>query len=64
MQKEGLKASNNPDLVTTGRSAIQDSSFINDAARVWNNAPSAVREAKNLYSAKKQIKIFIRTLPI
>ena len=64
MQKDGLKSSNKPELVITGRSAIQDSTFINDATRVWNKAPSAVRDCKTLYTVKKQIKIYIRTLPI
>ena len=64
MKKEGLKSANKPDLVSTGRTAIQDSTFINDAARVWNFAPLAIKQCKNLYSVKKQIKIFTRSLPI
>ena len=64
LKQEGLKASNKPDLVISGRSSIQDSTFINDAARVWNNAPGAVKACKTLYAVKKQIKIYTRTLPI
>ena len=63
MKREGLKSSNKPDLIITGRSAIQDKSFINDAARVWNNAPMEIKSCKSLHSAKKLIKLFSRTLP-
>ena len=64
MKKEGLKSSNKPDLVITGRSSIQDASFINDTARVWNNAPEALKSCKSLHTVKKQIKIYTKTLPI
>ena len=43
---------------------MQDSTFINDAARLWNVAPAAIKNCKTLFAAKKQIKIFVRTLPI
>ena len=64
MKKEGLKSSNKPDLVSTGKSTIQDATFINDAARVWNFAPLAIKECKTLFSVKKQIKIYTSSLPI
>ena len=42
----------------------QASTFINDAAHVWNNAPVAIKNCKSLNSVKKQIKIYVCTLPI
>ena len=64
MQKTGLKSSNKPDLITTGKTNLQDSTFINDAARIWNAAPAAIKSCETLFAVKKQIKIFVRTLPI
>ena len=64
LKREGLKTSNNPDIVIKGHSKLQSKTFINDAANIWNKAPSAIKECKTLNSVKKQIKIFIQTLPI
>ena len=38
--------------------------FIGDATRLWNKAPSAVRTAKSIGIAKKEIKTFCKLLPI
>ena len=64
INREGLKSSNKPDLVIKGKSFLQSLTFINDAANVWNGAPSAIKDCTSLSSVKKQIKIFIQTLPI
>ena len=64
IKREGLKTKNKPELVIKGNSSIQGQTFINDAARVWNNAPSVLKDCKTLSSARKQIKIFIQTLPL
>ena len=64
MKKEGLKSTNKPDLVIKGKTAIQDSTFFNDAVRVWNMAPVEIKNCRTLHTVKKQIKTFIRTLPI
>ena len=37
-------------------------SFIRDAAKIWNKAPLAVKNAKSLYSAKKEILKYCKTL--
>ena len=60
----GLKSSNKPELSIKGKSCIQSQTFINDAAKIWNNAPSDIKECKSIYAAKKQIKIYIQSLPI
>ena len=41
-----------------------ETSFHIDTAKLWNNAPSDVRNAPNLYAAKKNINVFCKTLPI
>ena len=48
----------------TGKSKIQSLKFVNDAAHLWNRAPTAIKDSKTLGSAKKQIKTFIKTVPI
>ena len=64
LKREGLKSSNKPEIVIKGHTKIQSQTFINDAALMWNNAPSAIKDCKTLWSVKKQIKIFVQTLPI
>ena len=43
---------------------ILTSTFINDAAKIWNNAPECIKLSKTVYSAKKNIKMYTATLPI
>ena len=64
MKRDGLKTNNKPELVIKGKSYIQSQTFINDAANVWNKAPTVLKECKSLSSVKKQIRIYIKTLPI
>ena len=62
--RTGLKDKNKPDLVITGKTHLQSMSFINDAAKIWNEAPLNIKESKTLITAKKYIKLFVKTLPI
>ena len=64
LKREGLKSINKPELIITGRTNIQSMTFINDAAKVWNNAPSVIKECTSMSSVKKLIKTFTKTLPI
>ena len=42
--------------------------YINDGAKAWNKTknktPSAIKNSKSLYSAKIEIKKFVKTLPV
>ena len=62
--KSGLKSSNKPDLIIRGKSKTQEQTFYNDAARVWNAAPSNVKDCKTIVTIKKHIKTFVQTLPV
>ena len=64
IQRPGLKSFNKPDLLVNGKSCSQSDAFINDAAKLWNDAPSVIKSCMTLHQAKKQIKIYIKTLPI
>ena len=47
-----------------GRSNLTQSTCISDAIKLWNAAPGAITESKSLYQAKREIKKFVRSLPI
>ena len=51
-KRSGLKTLNKPDLIISGISNIQSHSFINDAARVWNEASRQIKDSMTLSSAK------------
>ena len=40
------------------------SALYSDAESLWNEAPEIIKNSKTLYSAKKEIKKYIMTLPI
>ena len=41
-----------------GKSLVQSTSFMNDAAKLWNEAPSNIKESKTQMRAKKYIKMY------
>ena len=43
---------------------ILTSTFVNDAAKLWNNAPDCIKRSKSIYSAKRNIKKYTMSLPI
>ena len=51
-------------LETKGKSEVVWSTFLNDGIRLWNNAPLDLKNSTSIYSAKKLIKSFVKTLPI
>ena len=52
------------DIVLQGRSELCNSSFMFDASKIWNNAPSSIKECNSIYKAKKEIKKFVSLLPL
>ena len=38
--------------------------FIGDSTRLWNKAPMTIRQAKSIGIVKKEIKKFVKNLPI
>ena len=43
---------------------IITSTFVNDAAKLWNIAPDSIKQSESIHSAKKNIKIYTTSLPI
>ena len=51
-------------LIESGFSNLAKDSFLSDAIRLWNKAPDAITKCSSIYSVKKEIKVFVKTLPI
>ena len=51
-------------IIESLQTCQSSTSFLNDAARIWNKAPEALKECTSIYSAKKQIKSFASSIPI
>ena len=51
-------------LKDNARTKIGENSFCTSAARLWNDAPERIKEAKTIFTAKKMIKEFCKTMPI
>ena len=51
-------------LIEAHGGRIITSTFVNDAAKVWNNAPESIKSCVTIQSVKKQIKQYTATLPI
>ena len=47
-----------------GRSQLTQSTCISDAITLWNIAPGAITGSKTLFQAKREIKKYVKTLPI
>ena len=50
--------------IEIGRSNVMQNTSTSDAIRIWNLAPATITEATNLYLAKKEIKAFVKLLPM
>ena len=51
-------------LIEKGFSNLTKDTSINDATRLWNIAPNQIKQSTSVYSAKKSIKDFVKTLPM
>ena len=51
-------------LQETGASQKALKTFDNDLTRVWNRTPQNIKTNKSLFTAKKEITIFTKSLPI
>ena len=54
----------NGDQIEEGTSSLARSSYLNDSSRLWNSAPSEIKACISLYTVKKEIKKYVKTLPI
>ena len=59
-----LRPTSTRELKDNAKSRLGEQSFCINAGKIWNNAPSNIKEAKTLSLAKKLIKIYCKNLPI
>ena len=50
--------------IEIGKTALTQKTIVSDAIYLWNRANNNVTESKSIYQAKKEIKSFVKTLPI
>ena len=58
------RAATRGDLVLQGKNELCTTSFLQDSARIWNNAPNDIKDCNSIYKAKKNIKKLVHTLPL
>ena len=51
-------------LVEKGVIKVTKNTFLNDAKKAWNKAPESLKSCKTIWSAKKEIQKFVKTLPV
>ena len=63
-EDRSLRSGTQGKLKETGISKVTQNTFIKDCKKMWNNAPAAIRMCETPYSAKKEMKKYVNTLPI
>ena len=67
-KRGGLERETRPgtrrELEEGGKTRALSQCFTRDAAKVWNQAPEAIKKSRTLQGAKKEIKAYCKTLPI
>ena len=58
------RATNRREMREGGRTIQAENSFVRDTGRMWNKAPSEIREASLKGNAKRLIRIYCKGLPI
>ena len=58
------RSSNTMQLSEPGMTNVLRSTFMSDAACLWNKAPESIKTSKTLYQAKKNIRTYVSTSPI
>ena len=54
----------NGGLLEVNDCANLKATFINDGAKAWKTIPANIKNCESLYMAKKEIKKFVKTLPL
>ena len=58
------RACSNGRLMEEGKKTLTLKTFKSDASRLWNSAPMEIKACSTLASAKKEIKKFVKLLPV
>ena len=62
--RASMKATTSGKLIEEGISSLAQNTYYNDAIRVWNMAPEAIKMCGTIWSAKNEIKKLVKTLPL
>ena len=54
-EARGTRASNRGDLVMDAATSKSQATFLNDAFKIWNAAPTEIKNSSTLATAKKEI---------
>ena len=57
-----LRTNNKDRFQELGKTKTLTSTFIRDAARIWNSAPDVIKNCKSIRTVKREIKKFRVTL--
>ena len=58
------RAETSDQLIEPGKTCILQNTSLSDASRAWNKVPNCIRQCETIWSAKKEIKKFVKQLPI
>ena len=60
----GKRKATSGKALESGRAQKPRATFIEDATRLWNKAPTSITRSDTLMKAKKEIKKYCITLPV
>ena len=58
------RSNNDTKIKELGHTNIMRQSFVGDSARLWNRAPTGIKNAKTISGAKLEIKKYVTSLPL
>ena len=64
VDKMETRAMSNRTPKELGSTTLISKTCISDAIKIWNHAPIDIKNSKSLYSVKKKVKEYVRSLPI
>ena len=64
VDERSTRANSEMKIPETAKSKTTQSSFNNDAKKLWNKIPQNIKDCSSLYMAKKAIRQFVKTLPV
>ena len=63
-QTRNVRASTRKEMTEGGKTKTFERSLARDTGKLWNQAPREIRDAPTQELAKKQIRLYCKTLPI
>ena len=64
VDKMETRAMSNRTPKELGTTTLISKTCISDAIKIWNHAPMDIKNSETIYSVKKKVKEYVKTLPI